>query len=138
MAKVVPWPSQVAPSFSGVTRSSWRGADYCCGRFRAARTRELGPGHLQVSVPPGTAGWLVVGESYSPLWTASVDGHERRIYPTNVASLGLPLDTGPHTVELRITATHAIVGLVISLLSAVALAGLALWGRFGRGRQRRS
>jgi hypothetical protein len=109
------------------------------GRYRAARTRELGPGHLQVSVPPGAAGWLVVGDSYSPLWTASVDGHERRLYPTNVASLGLPLDTGAHTVELRITATHAIVGLVVSLLFAVTLAGLALWGRFGRGgRQRRS
>src|SRR5262249_44192274 len=85
------------------------------GRYRAARTPELGPGHLQVSVPSGAPGWLVVGASYSPLWTASVDGHERRLYPTNAASLGLPLDAGPHIVELRITATHAIVGLVISL-----------------------
>ena len=97
--------------------------------FRAATTRQLAPGHLRVVVPAGEAGWLVVAESHSPLWTASVDGRERPLHATNVALLGLPLGAGRHTVDLRVSTTHAVVGVVISLASLVALAGLALWGR---------
>jgi hypothetical protein len=71
----------------------------------------------------------VLSESYSPLWKAKVDGHERRLYPTNVASLGLPLSPGPHSVDVRVSSGSFVTGVVISLISSAILLVMALAGR---------
>jgi hypothetical protein len=123
---------QVAPKREAVVPPDAPAVPPAAGGYRPARAHRLGPGHVRVDVPPGRAGWLVLSESYNPLWKAKVDGHEHRLYPTNVASLGLPLSAGSHTVDVRISSSNFLVGVVISLLSLAVLLALSLAGRLSR------
>jgi len=56
-----------------------------------------------------------------------VDGRESRLYPTNVASLGLPLVAGAHTVDVRVTSTNFVLGVVLSLVSLAILTALIVF-----------
>lgn len=106
------------------------------GSYRPATAQEVGPGHIRVRVPPGAAGWLVLANSWSPLWTATVDGHSRKVYPVNVASVGLPVSAGAHTVDFQVSDSDAVRGVVISLVSLVIAGVLWLlpWWRRRRAR----
>ena len=119
---------RVAPKRTAVVppdapRTSVSGGD------RPALAREVGPGEVRVDVPPGPAGWLVVSNAYSPLWKATVDGHAQRLYPTNIASLGLPLTRGAHHVDIHISRGNFFLGLVLSLVSLAGLLALVLFDR---------
>ena len=80
---------------------------------------------FRVRAPSG-GGWLVVADAYNPLWRAEVDGKPAKVYPTNHATLGLPLKPGARVVEFHLSRVDLLIGTVIS---AVALAGLAWLAR---------
>jgi len=64
---------------------------------------------------------------YPPGWSASVNGEETTIYQTDYALRSVYLTPGEHTVTMRYVPTHLRNGLVLTLLAAVVLVGLAVW-----------
>jgi hypothetical protein len=96
---------------------------------RAARVRELAADHLRVDVPAGPAGWLVLANSYSPQWRATVDGRDVRPRPTNYAALGVPVPAGRHVVEFRVSHRSFWLGAAISLLTSGAVIAVLVVSR---------
>ncbi len=45
--------------------------------------------------------WLVMSDLFSPLWRASVDGEEAKIFPVNGIFRGVRLDEGSHRIVLE-------------------------------------
>jgi hypothetical protein len=97
--------------------------------FAPARVRRLSPDHLRISLPPGAAGWLVIGNSYSSAWEATVDGRSTELVPTDYAAMGLPVAAGTRVVDVRLSRTRYWVGALISLAAILAMVLLALAGR---------
>lgn len=90
---------------------------------RPAAAVEDGPGSLTVAVDGPAPGYLWVDRAWWPGWSVSVDG--RGVTPERaMAGMAVPLDTGRHTVELRLLPWEVFAG-VASALVALAV-GLAL------------
>jgi hypothetical protein len=86
--------------------------------FVPARVKRVHEGRLRVHLPPGTgAGWLVIASSYSPSWSAEVDGHEVEPRPTNHALMGLPVQEGARVVELSADSRSVWAGIALSAVS---------------------
>jgi len=67
-----------------------------------AEYQRISPTRMTVEVDAGDRpALLVVSESYHPWWTATVDGDPGRIFPAQVAFMGITVAPGPHRVELR-------------------------------------
>jgi uncharacterized membrane protein YfhO len=66
-------------------------------------------------------GWLVVTNLYYPGWHAWVDGKEAKIYCGDYVFQTLPLSTGDHAVELRFSSSSFNHGLMLTMLSIVAV-----------------
>jgi len=87
--------------------------------------------HLEIRSPTrmvvetAGGGWLLIGESFYPGWKALVDGHEQRLYRANYVFKALPLGEGRHRVELIYEPLTFRLGGAISLVTAMALTGLA-------------
>ncbi|MEA2319660.1 MAG: hypothetical protein QOD44_3849, partial [Solirubrobacteraceae bacterium] len=79
---------------------------------------------FRVRAPAG-GGWLVVANAYNPLWRAEVDGRPAKLYPTNHATMGLPLRPGARTVEFRLSHVDVLIGAGISAAALALLAWLA-------------
>ncbi len=101
----------------------------------ALRYERVSPDHVRITLPPGASGWLVVADAYNPSWSASVDGHSTKLYPTNFAAMGLPVREGMHTVDLRYRRTGVWAGLGVSV-AALLLMGLLAVGVPVRWRRR--
>ena len=85
------------------------------------------PHSLAIQTNADQATFLVVSEVAYPGWAATIDGVETPIYVTNYLLRGVALPAGSHRVEMRYTAPWAKAGALISILSLVSLAGLALF-----------
>lgn len=95
------------------------------------------PEWLTVRTNSAAPGLLVLSEIYASGWRATVDGERAEILPTNHALRGVPLPAGEHTVELRYEPAELRVGLIVSLLAYLGLAGMIVWSLWGRRRQSR-
>jgi hypothetical protein len=71
---------------------------------------------------------LVLADTWFPGWKASVDGREVPIVRTDQLLRGVVIGAGTHTVEFTYAPWSWRVGWIVSLVSAVALLGLA-WRR---------
>jgi len=90
------------------------------------------PDYQEISVETKSKGMLVILDSYSPAWQASVDGVEVPVLRTDIMFRGIELSSGKHTVEMN----YKTGGMMISML--VSLAGwvfLVLWGGIAYCRQ---
>jgi hypothetical protein len=88
--------------------------------FIAARVERVDEGRLRVRLPDGAGpGWLVVANSYSPSWDATVDGEDAELRPTNHALMGLPLPDGARVVELNASSRSLWAGVAVSGVSLV-------------------
>jgi hypothetical protein len=96
------------------------------------------PERLTVQTSSAAPGLLVLSEIYAGGWRATVDGEPAQIFPTNHALRGVPLPAGEHTVELRYEPVELRVGLIVSLLAYVVLAGVIVWSLRGRRQMRRA
>ena len=92
--------------------------------LRPARVQRRDEQSFRVRAPGG-GGWLVVANAYNPLWRAEVDGRPAKLYPTNHATMGLPLRPGARTVEFRLSHVDLLIGAAISAAALVLLAWLA-------------
>lgn len=106
------------------------------GAIRPLAVRRPAPDRLEITIPPGAGGWLVISEPFWPMWEATVDGRSRRLWPTDYAISGLPVRPGERKVELAAGRTGFEVGAGVSALAVAALLGLALSG-WRRARTRR-
>jgi hypothetical protein len=104
--------------------------------FTPLHARRIDPGHWRIEVPPGAAGWLVLGNAYRDDWRARVDGREVRLYPTDYAAMGLPLPRGARTVDVELDRGDLHAGALVSAVSLLATLGLALTALL-RSRRRR-
>ncbi len=89
------------------------------------------PDGIAVEVSHSGEGLLVVSEVYSENWTATVDGEEVDVLQADHALLGIPIESGEHTVDLRYEPGSLTIGLWISGLTALgALGALGYAGWF--------
>ena len=81
---------------------------------------------------------LVLGDSFFPGWTATVDGRDAPIHRVDDLFRGVQLPAGAHTVEFRYRPATFKIGAVVSLLTLLALVATAVVGlRAGRARRSR-
>lgn len=73
--------------------------------------------------------YLVYGEVWYPGWRAWVDGVEAPVYRANFAFRAVYVPAGEHTVVMRFDPPLWRVGLALTVLTLLALAGWALWAR---------
>lgn len=104
--------------------------------FRPERVEAVAPDHVRVHLSPGSAGWLVLANAYSPTWKAEVDGEDAELRQTNFATMGVPVSHSARVVDFRLDRTGFWVGAALSVTSLLAIAGLALFGRSQSWRQR--
>lgn len=84
------------------------------------------PHSLTIQTNAAQPTFLVVSEVAYPGWAATIDGVETPIYVTNYLLRGVVLPAGSHRVEMRYTAPWAKAGALVSILSFISVAGLAL------------
>jgi hypothetical protein len=92
------------------------------------------PERIEIDVRAAADGLLVVSDTYSTGWRATMDGESVEILPTNLALRGVPVSAGTHTVVLTYRAPWLRVGLAISIFAHLALVVIIGWA-IGRSRE---
>jgi hypothetical protein len=77
---------------------------------------------IEVAATLAGPGLLVLSENYYPGWTATVDGAPAPILRVNYNLRGVVLDSGKHRVRFVFRPRSLYLGLLVSILAAVALA----------------
>jgi hypothetical protein len=86
-------------------------------------------------------GLLVLPDTYFPGWSATVNGSDQRIYPTDGAFRGVVVPAGKSTVEMTYRPTRFTAGLVLAVVGLLGFLTIALtvgWRRRVREGRRRS
>ena len=104
-----------------------------------ARVTTYEPGRISIELsepaPSGSA--LVVSENFYPGWRASIDGRASAAHRVNYTLIGVPLEAGARSIELRFESdsyrTGRTITLVALLVVAVAIAAGVLVDRRRRG-----
>jgi hypothetical protein len=105
--------------------------------FRPLRARPLDATHWRIAVPPGAAGWMVLGNSFSDDWKATVDGRDAELTPTNHTAMGVAVPKGAQTVDVELDRTRIHVAAALSVLAWLGIAALIAVGAARRRRQAR-
>ena len=96
--------------------------------------------NIKIDVTNSCPGLLVLSDEYFPGWSATVNGHHARVYPTDVALRGVPVPAGSSTVVLQYRPAPFRNGLILFAIGLVALAVLTVTGlrssRWWRERRR--
>ena len=102
---------------------------------RPAQITSYTPDRVELEVPDGPAGVLVVTEAYGPGWIATVDDAAAPVAPVDLAFRGVVVPGGSHRVVLRYVPVATYVGLVLAALAgAVTVAGALVVRRADRRR----
>ncbi len=86
---------------------------------------DLSPEHIVVTLRTPSRGVLVLADSYSPDWRATLDGKPATVLRVNGFLRGLVIPEGEHVAEFHYRPMAFYVGGVVSLATLVLL---ALWG----------
>jgi hypothetical protein len=79
------------------------------------------PIHKKFDVNFSNDGYLVNSILYYPGWKAYVDGVETKIYPAYGAMQAIPINQGIHTVEIIYRPLSVIIGLIMTIASAIII-----------------
>jgi hypothetical protein len=90
---------------------------------------------VQVQVQTATDGLLVLADPWYPQWKVSVDGRPAELVRVDHAFRGVRVPAGTHRVVFSYEDRALQVGLVVSAVSVLGLAGLWLWRRRGQVRR---
>ena len=88
---------------------------------RAARIDLYTANEVIVDVDASAPGYLVLSDSWSPGWTATVDDTPAEVLRANVAFRAVPVPAGRHTIRFRFRPPGLSAGTMISLLTMVLL-----------------
>jgi len=103
------------------------------GAFVARTTvRSFRADRVVVDLELSDPGFLVQVDAWDAGWRAWVDGREAPVERGNVAFRAVPVPAGRHRVELVYRPRSVPAGLLVSAMTAAAIAGAALLGRFRR------
>jgi uncharacterized membrane protein YfhO len=93
------------------------------------------PDRVDLSIPDGPAGVLVLTDAFGPGWVATVDDVAAPVGPVDLAFRGVVVPAGHHHVVFRYVPVATYVGLILAALAAFAtLAGALLVRRRDRRR----
>jgi uncharacterized membrane protein YfhO len=84
------------------------------------------PERIRLEVTVERPGYLVLVDSWYPGWNASVDGKPTPIYRADVLFRAVPLTSGQHTVSFEYRPLSFLAGAMVSLVSLIVMAGIAL------------
>jgi len=90
----------------------------------SARLLKYGNESLTFEVTTERPALLVTHELYFPGWEVSVDGEKRPVYLSDYLFRGVFVEPGVHLVTFEYRPASQQIGLVISVVSAIALAAL--------------
>lgn len=86
----------------------------------------IGDSRLSVGLPPGSRGLAVVQQAWAPGWRAAVDGTPRGVRRVGGVWLGVPVQPGEKTLELRYRPQGWILGIRLGVLGVLGLFGAAV------------
>ena len=86
---------------------------------------------VEVEVQTAAEGLLVLADPWYPQWKVSVDGRPAELLRVDHAFRGVRVPAGNHRVVFSYEDRALQAGLVVSVVSALGLAGLWLWRRRG-------
>ena len=81
---------------------------------------------IRIETAPDRSGFVTVLESFDPGWKATVDGRDTPVALANGFTMAVPVIAGKHLLTLRYETPGRRIGVLLSLASALVLAGL-LW-----------
>jgi uncharacterized membrane protein YfhO len=92
--------------------------------FTPARLVRAERQQVVIEAEASAPGILVLSETHYPGWSATLDGKPVDLLRADHALRGVALPPGKHTVEMRFRSRPTQVGLTLSLLGLIGLAGL--------------
>ncbi len=84
---------------------------------------------VSLDVQSTSGGLVVLHDTWSSGWRATLDGSETRVLPVDILSRGIVVPAGRHQIEMRYVAPGFIAGCIISAAALIALVGLVVWRR---------
>ncbi len=90
------------------------------------------PERITLEVAVGRPGYLVLADSWYPGWSATVDGNPAPIYRADVILRAVPMTPGQHMVSFVYRPLSFWAGVVVSLVTLIVMAGIALAVRKNR------
>jgi hypothetical protein len=93
------------------------------GSSRSAEITAYAPDRVELSVPDGPAGLLVLTDTFGPGWVASVDDAAAPVGPVDLAFRGVVVPAGSHHVVLRYVPDATYVGIALAAVAAAATVG---------------
>lgn len=108
------------------------------GRSAQLRVLEDSGDQVRVQVEAMGAGYLVIADAMQDGWSASVDGRPAVLSPADHAMVAVFVPGGRHEVSVRYDPKEWRVGQLISVISAILLLVVALWGRLAERQLRRT
>lgn len=102
-----------------------------------ATVRDISANHVQITVPDGPGGFLVLTDLYHRGWRARIDGRSTPVYLANFLFRAVYLPPGAHVVDFNFDPLSLRIGVAINIatwiFAAVVGVVLPLWlGRRGR------
>jgi uncharacterized membrane protein YfhO len=88
--------------------------------------RHVSPGEERYGVEADGAGVLVLRDSYTPSWRATIDGRPARVLRANGRHRGVPLEAGRHDVRVFYAPPFLRAGLALSGLAGFLVAVVLL------------
>ena len=85
------------------------------------------PERVELAVQTDRAGYLVLTDSWYPGWNASVDGQSTPIQRADVLFRAVPIAPGAHTVVFEYRPPSFVLGVTISIISFLVLAGSSIF-----------
>jgi hypothetical protein len=93
------------------------------------------PNRIEVVVSTPESGFLVIGDSFHPGWTAEVDGRASTVYLANYVMRAVAVPEGVHRIGLTFVPKALIAGTLITAAGWAAIAfllGIVAFRRFSR------
>jgi hypothetical protein len=100
-----------------------------CPASDDVRLTRRNSGRVTIEADMGCRGMVVLGDSYFPGWSATVDGKRVNIYEAYAAVRGVVVERGKHTIEMRYLPMSVIAGLFMTLTGLGCAAVLSVRAR---------
>ena len=98
------------------------------GAEATVRVRDYAADTIQLDVVTPAAGILVITNSFSEFWRATIDGTPAPVFPVDHAFQGIAVQGGAHGVELRYRPPYSFGGAAQPLLLAALVAAVGAGG----------
>jgi len=106
--------------------SSPAGWDGRSGTLLPAHLQRYEAENIEITAHAPEGGWLVLSDLYYPGWEATIDGNPTEIFPGNFIFRAVRLPPGSHNISFTYRPKSFRLGLVIALISCLAIIAILL------------